>query len=147
MGGHVCPIRTMTDGVIDRLWCFDHMADVLAEMPAITTPADMLRPDLQLSDDGHLAMRYCPFDYVNPEARVVIVGIIPGLRQMFLSCREAQRALSEGVTGDDVLRRACSVGSFAGSMRTNLIGMLDGSGSISISDLTPPGHCSTGMPN
>jgi hypothetical protein len=59
---------------------------------------------------------------------VVIVGIIPGLHQMFLSCREAQRALAEELAGDDVLRRACTVSSFAGPMRTNLISMLDGIG-------------------
>lgn len=86
----------------------------------------MFCPELVLAEDGPLTVRYCPFDYVNPQAKVVIVGITPGLHQMFLSCREAQRALAEGVEGDDVLRRACDVGSFAGSMRTNLVAMLDG---------------------
>jgi hypothetical protein len=36
--------------------------------------------------------------------------------------------LAQGFTGDDVLRRANAVGSFAGSMRTNLVSMLDGIG-------------------
>jgi hypothetical protein len=88
----------------------------------------VLQPELMLAKDGPLAVRYCPVDYVNSEAKVVIVGITPGLYQMFLACREAQAALAEGLEGDDVLRRARAVASFAGSMRTNLVSMLDGVG-------------------
>ena len=47
---------------------------------------------------------------------------------MFLSCREAHRALADGLEGEDVLRRAKNVGAFAGSTRTNLVAMLDGVG-------------------
>jgi hypothetical protein len=112
--------------LIDRSWCFDTFAERLAGLPPITSAADILRSELLLAEDGPFSVRYCPFDYVNPQAKVVIVGITPGLHQMFLSCQEAQRTLADGPEGDDVLRRACDVGSFAGSMRTNLVTMLDG---------------------
>jgi hypothetical protein len=126
--GHVCPIDAAAGGPIDRSWCFDHYGERLAQLPPIRTEADALHPDLVLATEGRVTVRYCPFDYINPKAKVLIVGITPGLRQMYLSCREAQRALAEGLSGDDVLRRAANVGAFAGSMRTNLVSMLDGIG-------------------
>jgi hypothetical protein len=85
-------------------------------------------PELLLAQAGRVTVRYCPFDYVNPVAKVVIVGITPGLHQAFLSCQAAQRALAEGLQPNDVLKRARAVGGFAGSMRTNLATMLDGIG-------------------
>ena len=104
------------------------MADVLARLPRIVSEADLSTAELLLFEDRRVSMRYCPFDYVNRAARVVIIGITPGRQQMLLSCQEAQRALADGQVGDDVLRRVKAVGAFAGSMRTNLITMLDGIG-------------------
>jgi hypothetical protein len=128
MSDHLCPVVAGAGGLIDDSWCFDRMAEVLVGMPPIVTETDVLRPELLLFENGRLSVRYCPFDSVNPKAKLVIVGITPGLRQMFLSCQEAQRALTEGQTGGDVIRRAKAVGGFAGSMRTNLVTMLDGIG-------------------
>ena len=125
---HLCPVVAGAGGLIDGSWCIERMAEVLFAMPPIVTEADVLCPELLLFEKGRLTVRYCPFDGVNPEAKLVIVGITPGLRQMFLSCQEAQRALTEGQTGEDVIRRAKAVGGFAGSMRTNLVNMLDGIG-------------------
>ena len=128
MSDHLCPVVAGAGGLIDDSWCFDRMAEVLVGMPPIVTEADMLCPELLLFEKGRLSIRYCPFDSVIPKAKLVIVGITPGLHQMFLSCQEAQRALTEGQTGEDVLHRAGAVGGFAGSMRTNLVAMLDGIG-------------------
>jgi hypothetical protein len=128
MTDHLCPVAAGAGGLIEESWCFDRMADVLAAGPPIMTAADVLRPELLLYDKGSLSVRYCPFDIVNPKAKVIIIGITPGLKQMFLSCQEAQKALNEGETGERVLLRAKAVGGFAGTMRTNLITMLDGIG-------------------
>lgn len=128
MSDHLCPVVAGACGLIDNSWCFDRMAEVLVGMPPIVTEADVLCPELLLFEQGRLSVRYCPFDCVNPKAKLLIVGITPGLRQMFLSCQEAQRALTEGQTAEHVFRRAEAVGGFAGSMRTNLVAMLDGLG-------------------
>jgi hypothetical protein len=127
-GTHVCPVAAAAGGLIDRSWCFDDFAERLAALPPIRSQSDVLRSELILAQQGPLTVRYCPFDHVNPKAKVVIVGITPGLTQMFLSCQAAQQALSEGLSADQVLERARAVGAFAGSMRTNLIAMLDGIG-------------------
>jgi hypothetical protein len=124
---HLCPIAA-TKGAVDPTWCFDHFADVLRDMPTILRETDVLTPELHLATEGPWSVYYCPFDWVNPQAKIVIVGITPGLQQSYLSNQEAQRALRAGATADEALRRACNVGSFAGKMRTNLITMLDGIG-------------------
>ena len=103
---HVCAVKAGAGGLINEAWCFQEMAEVLSLLPRITTPVDMLRPELLLFEDGPVIVRYCPFDSVNLGAKIVIVGITPGLHQMFLSCREAQRALAEGHIGDEVLPQA-----------------------------------------
>jgi uracil-DNA glycosylase len=122
---HLCPIGLGGGGLIDRSWCFDNFAEVLRALPSIRTETDVLTAELVLATSGPWTVRYCPFDQVNRSARVVIIGITPGLRQMFLSCQRAQRALLEGANHADALRRAREIGAFAGSMRTNLVSMLD----------------------
>jgi len=92
MTDHLCPVVAGGGGMIKESWCFEQMAEVLAAMPPIVDPTDVLRPELLLFKQGSLSLRYCPFDTVNPTAKVLIIGITPGLRQMFLSCQEAQRA-------------------------------------------------------
>lgn len=37
---------------------------------------------LLIDREGNLSVYYAPFEYVNPAARVVIVGITPGRTQM-----------------------------------------------------------------
>jgi hypothetical protein len=83
---------------------------------------------LLLSRADRVTVRYRPSDFVNPAARVVIVGITPGLHQAFLACQTAQQAIRAGLEPNEVLKRARAVAAFAGPMRTNLIEMLDGIG-------------------
>lgn len=121
---HTCPVVAAA-GQVDPAWCIDNFAASLAAMPTVRTEADTTHPDLFLAESGRFTLRYCPVDAVNPQASVVIVGITPGRHQMFLACREAQRALRDGADIADALRRARGAAAFAGPMRTNLIAMLD----------------------
>src|SRR5689334_4045895 len=109
MTSHLCPVAVAGDAV-DRAWCFDTFADVLAELPPITTNADGQRPELLLGRDSRWTVGYCPFDWVNPTAKVILVGITPGLQQMKIANRAAQQALRNGVTHDEALRQACTAG-------------------------------------
>jgi hypothetical protein len=125
---HLCPVTRSAGGLLDSSWCFDRFGERLVGLPPIRSEADVVRPELLLAHTGRVTVRYCPFDYVNPVAKVVLVGITPGLHQAFLSCQAAQRALGEGLEPNEVLKQARAVGGFAGSMRTNLVKMLDGIG-------------------
>lgn len=65
---------------------------------------------------------------MNPAAKVFLVGLPPGLKQMWLASMAAARALREGLAIPDVLTAASMNGAFGGPMRDNLVKMLDGIG-------------------
>ena len=70
-----------------------------------------------LSKEGNIEIYYAPFDYINSDARIVIVGITPGLQQMIQSFQ----AIKDGKS----LREVKDLSSFKGSMRTTLVKFLD----------------------
>lgn len=81
-----------------------------------------------LAAEGGLQVFYSPFDYVNPAAKVIIVGITPGTQQAENANRAYITALSKGMLHGEALKMAKSFASFSGEMRENLINMLDHSG-------------------
>jgi len=89
---------------------------------------DMRVPELLLWHEGPLSAYYAPWDWVNVDARVMLVGITAGLHQAIEATREAQRCLRESLSNEEALRRADAIGSFSGPMRTILVDMLDGIG-------------------
>ena len=78
-----------------------------------------------MAREGALSVYYAPFEWVNPKARVVLVGITPGMVQAANALAEAQRAMTEGASVDETLRRAKQTSAFSGAMRPNLIALLD----------------------
>jgi hypothetical protein len=80
---------------------------------------------LTLAQQGALRICYAPFEYINPQAKVVIVGITPGKTQMLNAIREARRQLDLGNDEMQVLRAAKATGAFSGAMGPNLAAMLD----------------------
>lgn len=59
---------------------------------------------------------------------IVIVGITPGRQQMREAIEEARRAMMLGLSDAEVLARAKVHASFAGTMRTNLVKLMDAVG-------------------
>jgi hypothetical protein len=78
-----------------------------------------------MRNDGDWATFYAPFDHVNQRARVVLVGITPGLQQAGNALRALQDELRRGTSDERALEIAKSFASFSGPMRQNLIDMLD----------------------
>ncbi|MFT3809414.1 MAG: hypothetical protein QM698_05800 [Micropepsaceae bacterium] len=74
---------------------------------------------------GDIVVSYAPFDYCNSDAKIVIVGITPGHQQMVNALSEARRLLKSGANNEKSAETAKSFASFSGTMRTNLIAMLD----------------------
>jgi hypothetical protein len=83
---------------------------------------------LNIARDGQIEVQYAPFEYINNEARVVLVGITPGRTQMVNALRECRRQLHAGASTDAALRAAKQTGAFSGAMRPNLIAMMDAIG-------------------
>ena len=70
-----------------------------------------------LSKEGNIEIYYAPFDYINPQAKIVIIGITPSLQQMIQSFQSIKDGKS--------LREVKDLSSFKGSMRATLVKFLD----------------------
>ena len=70
-----------------------------------------------VNKDGNIEIYYAPFDYINSKAKIVIVGITPGLQQM----TQSFQVIKDGKS----LKEVKDLSSFKGSMRTTLIKYMD----------------------
>jgi hypothetical protein len=80
--------------------------------------------ELYLFDDAQLSVVYAPLDAINTEAHIVLIGLTPSWRQAqaaYAAHAELSGRLPEDAVGFEVKRRTA----FAGSMRKNLVAMLD----------------------
>lgn len=87
-----------------------------------------LDPDLQISDSGSLATYYAPFEFLNEQARLVLVGITPGLYQAQRALETLSGCLRAGMADTEALRQAKEAASFSGPMRSALVELLDSVG-------------------
>jgi hypothetical protein len=81
-----------------------------------------------LDREGPLTVHYIPFETVNTAARVVLVGLTPGLTQWRSAVAAAQAKLAQGAHTEQTLKVAKMAGSFSGTLRPNLIKLLDSIG-------------------
>jgi len=70
-----------------------------------------------VNKEDNIKIYYAPFDYINPKAKIMIVGVTPGLQQMLQSFE----VIKEGKS----LKEVKNLSSFKGSMRTTLVKYLD----------------------
>lgn len=84
---------------------------------------EALQTRYRLYDDGSITVAYAPVDHINVEAKVLFLGITPGLHQAQLAFTTSHEMIGTPVddVGKEIKRRAA----FAGSMRRNLVLMLD----------------------
>ena len=70
-----------------------------------------------IAKKDNIKIYYAPFDYINSKAKIMIVGITPGLQQMLQSFEVINQGKS--------LKEVKDLSSFKGSMRTTLVKYLD----------------------
>ena len=70
-----------------------------------------------INTENNIEIYYAPFEYINSRAKIMIVGITPGLQQMLQSF--------EVINDGKSLKEVKDLSSFKGSMRTILIKYLD----------------------
>lgn len=105
---------------------FTHFKDLINALPAAYTD-EMIQSEqflLERDEKKKLEIYYAPFEYVNELAKVVIVGITPGLHQMKKSYSTVIK-LEDIHSDEEILHEVKKNSSFEGSMRKNLIQMLD----------------------
>ena len=79
-------------------------------------------PELVIENTGRDILRYIPFEHVNADAKLVIVGITPGPNQLRLAYGEVQRLMAVGIPTATLLHEVKKLGAFGGSaMRPNLL--------------------------
>lgn len=87
---------------------------------------DLMTEDFLHSKDNKIEIYWAPFDYINKEAKVIILGITPGWTQMELAFNYVRHHIHEE-NHEQMLCNAKKQASFGGTvMRRNLIEMLDG---------------------
>jgi hypothetical protein len=112
---------------------FDRFRQAIASLPLKERGEKYERAELMCSrfllfSESGLDVYYIPFHYVNRNARVVLMGLTPGWTQMEEAFRAAKQGIAEGLQGEALFRHITRTGSFSGSMRKNLVDMLDGVG-------------------
>jgi len=107
----------------DRIEEYARILKGVAEAEILADPS--LGGRLTVAREGTLEVLYAPFDYVNEQARIVLVGITPGRQQARNALLEFRRQLVRGVSVKEAARAAKQFASFSGPMRSNLVAMLD----------------------
>ncbi|WP_245604704.1 hypothetical protein [Paucisalibacillus globulus] len=90
------------------------------------TKKDLLVDQFMIEKEEHLSMFYAPHnEYINNKAKIVIVGITPGWSQMKTAYEQLVRTIDSHHNIEQILKDVKKAASFSGSMRSNLIQMLD----------------------
>lgn len=89
------------------------------------TKDELLTSDFLIETEDAIEIYYAPHnEYLNPQAKVFIVGITPGFEQMSTAISEARKCLEEKMSIEEIQYRCKVAGRFSGSLRQNLIKML-----------------------
>lgn len=90
------------------------------------TKDELLVDEFLVDKKDNIEIYYAPHnEYINPKAKVFIIGITPGFQQMSTAIATARKELEKS---DDIelIQYKCKVaGRFSGTLRKNIISMLD----------------------
>lgn len=100
-------------------------ADFIRTSSAANLRSATLPGELMITSQGDNQTFYAPFDYINQKAKIVIVGITPGLQQASNALMKAKEVLETGGDVESAKEQAKIFASFSGAMRNNLTAMMD----------------------
>jgi hypothetical protein len=109
----------------DPVGMLGRYSEAIRALPREEVSAERLFREFTLFEDGDVRICYAPLGGMVPTARVVVVGITPGLSQAQIAFGAARRSLLAGESPGEALAAAEKECSFAGVMRTNLCRMMD----------------------
>ena len=88
---------------------------------------DLLIDKFLIDKEKNIEIYYAPHnEYLNPKARVFIIGITPGFQQMSTAIATARKELEVNDDIEEIQYKCKVAGRFSGSLRKNIISMLDG---------------------
>jgi hypothetical protein len=105
---------------------FSTFAPTIAKLPRrrLLTAQDVVQPRFRVEREGALEIYYAPMEWVRPRARLIAVGITPGVSTMVAAYQCARDALASGRSPAWVLNEVKRVAAFSNA-RGNLARMLD----------------------
>lgn len=87
---------------------------------------DILNSNFELYNQNNMSIYYAPHnETINNEAKIFIVGITPGWTQTQIAYKTANKLLLENKDYEEIKRTCKKESRFAGTMRKNIIEMLD----------------------
>src|SRR4051794_19805376 len=108
--------------------CFKKYENCIRKLPLKGSygKEDLNTEDFLYAKDGKVEVYWAPFEYINKNAKVIILGITPGWTQMELAFNYVRHHI-EDEEYEQMICNAKKNASFGGTaMRKNLIEMLDG---------------------
>ena len=86
----------------------------------------ILNKDFELYNDGKMSIYYAPHNETrNEKAKIFLIGITPGWTQTQIAFKTAQKGIRNCLSKEETKRECKRNARFAGSMRKNLIEMLE----------------------
>lgn len=87
---------------------------------------ELLIPELLIEKKDTIEIYYAPHnEYINPKAKMFIIGITPGFQQMSTAIAAARKGLELGEEIEIIQYQCKAAGRFSGPLRKNIISMLD----------------------
>ena len=91
------------------------------------TRDELLIDKFLLDKENNIEIYYAPHnEYLNPKAKVFIIGITPGFQQMSTAIGTARKELEVSDNIEEIQYKCKVAARFSGSLRKNIISMLDG---------------------
>lgn len=109
----------------DPVAMLDRHSEAIRALPSGPISGERLFREFTLFEEEDVRICFAPMGGIVPTAKVVVVGITPGLSQAQIAFASARRCLLAGESPADALAAAERDCSFAGVMRANLCRMLD----------------------
>lgn len=106
---------------------FERYIDKIKNLPnGKLCKEDILNDNFLLAEQKNMKIFYAPHnEYQNKLAKIIIVGICPGWTQTEIAYTTAKKDLENKVIEEKILKHCKEEARFAGSMKKNLIEMLD----------------------
>lgn len=102
---------------------------VIKELPLKNkyTKEELLIDKFLIDKEKNIEIYYAPHnEYLNPKAKVFIIGITPGFQQMSTAIATARKELEVSDNIEEIQYKCKVAARFSGSLRKNIISMLDG---------------------
>ncbi len=113
-----------TDAVVFAPPTLESFRRRIDSLPKDVAPSDIQNDRFLLGREGRIAVYYAPLDWINGDARIVLVGLTPGWSQTKIAFDECCIAFRQGLRDSDASKAAKARASFAG-MRRRMCGWLD----------------------